>query len=173
MAVSLRLTLCLVAAAALGSVSATAQAAPPTVEVMPFELIEVVAPGEALALGTNPCPFTVTVHHQGTFVARTFFAADGTPIRQLIHSAHFTETYSANGRSLTTTSTASVLISIDSATGDILITGRGNQRHLTVAGVGLVLAQAGHFLLDSEGNLIDVSGLNIPAGNEFCAALTP
>jgi hypothetical protein len=36
-----------------------------------------------------------------------------------------------------------------------------------------VLAQAGHFLIDSEGNLIDVSGLNIPAGSAFCAALSP
>ena len=101
MSASVRVALFL-AAAVLASVPATAAAAPPTVEVMPFELIEVVAPGEALALGTNPCPFTVTIHHQGTFVATTFVDRDGTPIRQLIRSAHFTETYSANGRSLTT-----------------------------------------------------------------------
>ena len=162
-----------VAAAALAAVPATARATPPTVEVMPFELIEVVAPGETLAFGTNPCPFTVTIHHQGTFVTTTFFNRDGTPVRQLIRSEHFTETYSANGRSITTKSTPTVLISIDRTTGEIVVTGRGNQRHLTVPGVGLVLAQAGRFLLDSEGNLIDVSGLDIPAGSEFCAALSP
>jgi hypothetical protein len=38
--------------------------------------------------------------------------------------------------------------------------------------VGPVLAQAGHFLIEGNGNLIDVSGLNIPAGSEFCAALS-
>jgi hypothetical protein len=27
-------------------------------------------------------------------------------------------------------------------------------------------------IFDGEGNLIDVSGLNIPAGSEFCAALS-
>jgi hypothetical protein len=77
-------------------------------------------------------------------VAATFFDRDGTPIRQLIRSKDFTETYSA----------------------------RGNQRHLIVPGVGPVLAQAGHFLIDGKGNLVDVSGLNIPAGSEFCAALS-
>ena len=98
--------------------------------------------------------------------------ANGTPIRQLVRSEHFTETYSANGRSLTTKSTASTLITLDPTTGELLITGRGNQRHLIVPGLGPVLAQAGHFLLDGEGNLIDVSGLNIPAGSEFCASLS-
>ena len=46
---------CLVAALSVAS----AKGAPPSVEVMPFELIEVVAPGEPLLFGTNPCPFTI------------------------------------------------------------------------------------------------------------------
>src|SRR5204863_7969570 len=103
----------------------------------------------------------------------TFFDREGTPIRQLVRSEQFTETYSANDRSLTTKSTGSVLLTIDPTTGEIVLTGRGNQRHLIVPGVGPVLAQAGHFLIDSQGNLVDVSGLNIPAGSEFCAALSP
>jgi hypothetical protein len=37
---------------------------------------------------------------------------------------------------------------------------------------GLSRLSAGHFLVDGEGNLIDVSGLNIAAGSEFCAALS-
>jgi hypothetical protein len=105
-------------------------------------------------------------------VATTFFDRDGTPIRQLIRSKDFTETYSASGRSLTTKSTNSVLITVDPTTGEVILTGRGNQRHLIVPGVGPVLAQAGHFLIDGKGNLVDVSGLNIPAGSEFCAALS-
>src|SRR5215208_3133433 len=97
---------CMVAALPVAEAAAT----PPTVEVSPFELIEVVGPGETLVYGTNPSPFTVTIHHQGTFVTTTFFNREGTPIRQLGRSADFTETYSANGRSLTTKSTASVLL---------------------------------------------------------------
>ena len=49
--------------------------------------------------------------------------------------------------------------------------GRGNQRHLTVPGAGLVLANAGRYVSGFEG-LIRFSGLNIPAGSEFCAALS-
>ena len=53
------------------------------------------------------------------------------------------------------------------------ITATGNQRHLIVPGVGPVLAQAGRFVVDLEtGNLTAVYGLNIPAGGEFCAALS-
>lgn len=98
--------------------------------------------------------------------------AGGTPIRQLIPSKDFTETYSANGLSLTTKSPGSALITIDPTTGEIIITVRGNSRHLIVPGIGPVLATAGHFLIDGNGNLIDISGLNIPAGSEFCAALS-
>src|SRR3954454_18076194 len=136
---------------------ASAAAMPPTVEVSPFELIEVVAPGETLLYGTNPCPFTVTIHHQGTFVITTFFDQDGTPIRQLGRSVGFTETYSANGRSLTTKSTASVIIEV--VDGAITITGRGSQRHLTVPGAGLVLADAGRFVSSLHG-LLSIAGLH-------------
>ena len=151
---------------------AMAGATPPTVEVIPFEETEVVAPGEALGFGTNPCPFTVTLHHQGTFVYRTFFDRDGAPVRQLIRSAHFTETYSANGRSLTTISVAPVHLT--ATDGELTgIVGTGNTRHVIVPGVGPVLAQAGRFVIDpTTGNLTAVYGLNIPAGSEFCAALT-
>src|SRR3954463_11518848 len=156
---------CMVAALPVSS----AEAAPPTVEVMPFELIEIVAPGEPLLFGTNPCHFTVTIHHQGNFVATTFFDQNGTPIRQLVRSEGFTETYSANGRSLTTKSTASVII--EATDGELTFTGRGNQRHVTVPGVGPVVANAGRYVSDFDG-LVSASGLNIPAGSDFCAALS-
>ncbi|MFL6012292.1 MAG: hypothetical protein ACJ734_10955 [Gaiellaceae bacterium] len=165
--------LAIVAACVVAALSvASATAAPPSVEVTPFELIEIVAPGEPLLFGTNPCPFTITVHHQGTFVATTFFDQNGTPIRQLVRSQDFTETYSANGRSLTTISPAVVTVTIDPTTGGFIFSGSGNQRHLTVPGVGLVLAQAGHQVSDGEGNLISFTGLNIPAGSDFCSALS-
>jgi hypothetical protein len=150
----------------------TAEASPPTVTVEPYELVEVIAPGEPLIFGTNPCPFAITIHHQGTFVTTTFFDADGTPIRLLGRSKAFTETYSANGRSVSTKSVASVRI--EATNDEVTITGRGSSRHLHVPGVGLLLAQAGRFVIDPEtGVVISFSGLNIPAGSEFCAALSP
>jgi len=152
--------------------AATAEASPPTVTVEPYELVEVIAPGEPLIFGTNPCPFAITLHHQGTFVTTTFFDAQGTPIRLLGRPKAFTETYSANGRSISTKSVASVRI--EATNGEITITGRGSQRHLHLPGAGLLLAQAGRFVLDPEtGVVISFSGLNIPAGSEFCAALSP
>jgi hypothetical protein len=150
---------------------ASAGATPPTVEVIPYDSTEVIAPGEPLGFGINACPFTVTLHHEGTFVYRTFFDRDGTPIRQLIRSAQFTETYSANGRSLTTISVAPA--HLRAADGELTITATGNQRHVIVPGFGPVLAQAGRFVVDPEtGSLTAVYGLNIPAGSEFCAALS-
>jgi hypothetical protein len=151
---------------------ASAAAAPPTVEVIPFDETEVIAPGEVMGFATNPCPFTVTLHHQGTFVVRTFFDRDGTPVRQLQRSAHFTETYSANGRSLTTISVAPG--HVEATDGELTaIVGTGNQRHVIVPGIGPVLAQAGRFVIDpATGNLTAVHGLDIPAGSAFCAALS-
>jgi hypothetical protein len=150
---------------------ASALAAPPTLEVIPYDAIEVIAPGEPLVFGTNPCSFTVTLHHEGTFVYRTFFDRDGTPVRQLIRSAHFTETYSANGRSLITISGTPA--HLEATDGELGITATGNLRHVIVPGVGPVFAQAGRFTLDpATGSLIAVYGLNIPAGSEFCAALS-
>jgi hypothetical protein len=169
----LRLVLIAAIACTAGLLSAaTAEASPPTVTVEPYELVEVIGPGEPLIFGTNPCPFAITLHHQGTLVTTTFFDAEGTPIRLFGRSTAFTETYSANGRSLTTKSVATV--SIKAANGEITYTGRGNQRHLMLPGVGLLLAQAGRFVIDPEtGVVISFSGLNIPAGSGFCAALSP
>jgi hypothetical protein len=150
---------------------AFAGATPPTVEVMPYDLVEVIAPGEPLNFDTNPCPFAVTLHHQGTFVYRTFVDRDGTPVRQLVRSAHFTETYSANGRSLTTISVAPA--HLRATDGELAITATGNLRHVIVPGLGPVLAQAGRFGVDPEtGSLTAAYGLNIPAGSDFCAALS-
>ena len=92
--------------------SAAAEASPPTVTVEPYELVEVIAPGEPLIFGTNPCPFAITLHHQGTFVTTTFFDADGTPIRLLGRSKAFTETYSANGKAISSRTPASVMSGI-------------------------------------------------------------
>lgn len=112
-------------------------------------------------------------HHPpaGELCGHHLLRSERAPIRQLVRSEGFTETYSANGRSLTTISTAPVTVTVDPATGGFIFSGSGNQRHLTVPGVGVVLAQPGHQVTDDQGNFISFTGLNIPAGSDFCAAL--
>src|SRR3954464_428613 len=160
----IRAARCFALAACMAAVLpiASALATPPTVEVMPYDVVEVIAPGESLGFATNPCTFTITLHHEGTFVYRTFFDRDGTPIRQLVRSAHFTETYSANGRSLTTVSVAPAhLRATDGELTSIVAT--GNLRHVIVPGVGPVLAQAGRFTVDpNTGPATAAYGLRIP-----------
>jgi hypothetical protein len=48
-----------------------------SVEVEPFDLVEVVPAGAA-------CAFDVTIDHTGTIVTTTFYDRDGTPVRRLI-----------------------------------------------------------------------------------------
>jgi len=156
-----RVLACTCAVTVLAAVPAAAT--PPTVEVEPFHLVEVVPAGEA-------CAFDVTIQHDGTMVTTTFYDRDGTPVRRLIRwGEHFTETYSANGRSLTTISIAPARI--DLATGQVTAT--GNQRHVIVPGVGVVYATAGHYVFVlGTGEVLAFSGFDVPPGDEFCAALS-
>jgi hypothetical protein len=142
---------------------ASAAALPPTTAVVPFHVVEVVPAGEA-------CAFEVTVHHDGTFITTTYYDRDGTPIRRLIRfGEHFTETYSANGRSLSTISISPA--HVDLTTGEITAT--GNQRHVIVPGVGVVYATAGRMVLvNGTGEVLAFSGLDVPPGSELCAALS-
>src|SRR4051794_3419938 len=156
-----RLALALGCAGALLPI-ASAHATAPTVTVEPFHVVEVVPSGQV-------CAFAVTIHHDGTFVTTTFFDADGTAIRQFIRfGEHFTETYSANGRSLSTISISPVHVDLTTAE----TTATGNQRHVIVPGVGVVFATAGRLVLvTGTGEVLAFSGLDVPPGAELCAAL--
>lgn len=157
-----RLVLALACAVAVLPVT-VAGATPPTRNVVPFHEVEVVPAGEA-------CAFEVTIHHDGTFITTTFYDPEGTPIRRLIRfGEHFTETYSANGRSLSTISISPA--HTDLRTGETTAT--GNQRHVIVPGVGVVYATAGRYVIvTGTGELLAFSGLDVPPGDELCAALS-
>jgi hypothetical protein len=117
-------------------------------------------------------PFDVTYHKQGTFYLTTHFDASGTPVRVFARSSAggFVETYSANGEEISARSTA--VAHLDLATNTLV--GTGKQRHFIVPGVGIVYAQAGRFVIDfPDGGVVSVSGLDVPQGAEFCAALAP
>jgi len=81
---------------------------------------------------------------RGTFVISTFVASSGTPVRQFARGVDFLETYSANGRAISSVTPAT--IHLDVATNTLI--GTGNQRHFIVPGAGVVYAQAGRFVID-------------------------
>ncbi|MGH3036792.1 MAG: hypothetical protein ACRDMU_06375 [Gaiellaceae bacterium] len=166
MPAALRLVLLLALTALASPVAAIAT--PPVTET------EVMDETFLLPAGTegNPCPFDLTYHNQGTFIYTTHFDSAGNAVRLTARSSpgHFLETYSANGKEISARSTA--IGHLDFATSTLV--GTGNQRHFIVPGVGIVFAQAGRFVIDfPDGGIISVSGLDIPQGEEFCAALAP
>ena len=141
---------------------------PPVTETMPIDETFVLPAGTE----GNPCSFDLTYHNEGTFILTTHFDSAGNPVRIFARSSpgHFLETYVANGKQITARSTAAA--HLDLATNTLV--GTGNQRHFIVPGVGIVFAQAGRFVIDfPDGGIISVSGLDIPQGEEFCAALAP
>lgn len=159
---AVRRLLAAVACAAAVLPVAPAAATAPAVDVAPFDDVEVVPAGAA-------CDFAVTIHHRGTFVTTTFFDNAGTPVRRLIRfGEHFTETYSANGRSLSTISISPA--HVDLAAGETTAT--GNQRHITVPGVAVVYATAGRYVIvTGTGEVLAFRGLDVAPGEELCAAL--
>jgi hypothetical protein len=160
--------LALLLAVTVLALPAAAFATPPVTET------ETIDETFVLPAGTegNPCSFDLTYRNQGTFIFTTHFDSAGVPVRIFARSSpgHFRETYSANGKEVSARSTA--VGHVDLATGTLV--GTGNQRHFIVPGVGIVFAQAGRFVIDfPDGGIISVSGLDIPQGEEFCAALAP
>lgn len=166
MPAALRLVLLLALTALASPVAAIAT--PPVTET------DVIDETFLLPAGTegNPCSFDLIYHNQGTFIFTTHLDGAGVPVRIFARSSpgHFLETYSANGKQISARSTA--VAHLDLATN--MLVGTGNQRHFIVPGVGIVFAQAGRFVIDfPDGGIISVSGLDIPQGEEFCAALAP
>jgi hypothetical protein len=164
MSLSLRLTIILTATAL--AAPAAALATPPETDTIVVDETFVYPVGST----DNPCPFELTYHNSGTFIVTTHLDADGTTVRQFARGTDFLETYSANGKQISSITPAT--IHFDPATNTLI--GTGNQRHFIVPGSGVVYAQAGRFVIDlATGDLITSSGLDIPLDAEICTALTP
>jgi hypothetical protein len=116
--------------------------------------VQVVAAGEV-------CAFEITIEHDGTIITTMSYDRDGGAVRRLVRfGEHFTESYSANGRSLSTVSIAPE--HVDLAAGEVTVT--GNQRHLTVPRVGVVYATAGRYVfVFGTGEVLAFSGLDVPS----------
>jgi hypothetical protein len=152
----------LLAVTVLASASA-ASAAPPVRSTVVVDETFVYPAGDP-----NPCPFEITYRNQGTFLVTTFVDSSGTVVRELDRSAHFLESYSANGKVISSKSPAT--IHLDPATN--IVVGTGNLRHFIVPGLGFIYAQAGRFVIDLDtGETLSVSGLDVPLNERICAAL--
>ncbi len=148
------------------AVPVVAFATPPTTEAILFDETFVYAPGS----DENPCSFELTYHNEGTYLVTTYLDSSGVVVRQFARGIDFLETYSANGKVISSRTPASVHFDVATNT----LVGTGNQRHFIVPGVGVVYAQAGRFVIDlATGNLVSSAGLDIPQSEVFCAALAP
>ena len=142
-----------------------ALATPPTTEPLTFDDTFVYAPGT----DENPCSFELTYRNVGTYLVTTHFDSSGVAVRQFARGIDFLETYSANGKAVSSRSAASVHIDVATNT----LVGTGNQRHFTVPGGGILYAQAGRVVIDLNTGTVTSTGLNVPQGEEFCSALAP
>jgi len=144
-------------------VPVVAAATPPTTEPIFFDDTFVYAPGT----DENPCSFAVTYHNEGTYLVTTHPDASGTPVLQFARGIDFLETYSANGKTISSRTPASVHFDVATNT----LVGTGNQRHFIVPGFGIVYAQAGRFVVDLTTGEASGVGLDEPLSEGLCAAL--
>jgi hypothetical protein len=142
-----------------------APAAPPPTSSIPVDDTFIYAPGT----DENPCAFQVTYHNEGTFLVTTHLDSSGVAVRQFARGTDFLETYSANGRFISSRTPATV--HFDVATNTLI--GTGSQRHFTIPGSGILYAQAGRVVIDLNTGTSSSTGLNIPQSDAFCSALAP
>ena len=146
-------------------VPTVAFAAPPATETITFDDTFVYAPGA----DENPCSFELTYRNEGTYLVTTHLDSSGVAVRQFARGIDFLETYSANGKTISSRTPASIHFDVPTNT----LIGTGNQRHFIVPGVGIVYAQAGRFVIDLTTGDVSSVGLDVPQGDNFCAALAP
>src|SRR4051794_35947407 len=140
-------------------------ATPPTTEPITFDDTFVYAPGT----DENPCSFELTYQNEGTYLVTTHVDSSGVAVRQFARGIDFLETYSANGKAISSRTPASVHFDVATNT----FVGTGNQRHFIVPGVGIIYAQAGRFVIDLATGDVSSAGLDVPQSGDFCAALAP
>ena len=140
-------------------------ATPPTTEAISFDDTFVYATGA----DENPCSFELTYHNKGTYLVTTHLDSYSVAVRQFARGIDFLETYSANGKAISSRTPASVHFDVATNT----LVGTGNQRHFIVPGVGIVYAQAGRFVIDLATGEVSSAGLDAPQSEDFCAALAP
>ena len=121
--------------------AAPALAVPPTTEVTVVEL------GDFAAENTELCGFTIFFDESGSFKVKTFYDAQGNPIRTILTNFkdRYTATATANGKTLSTNYPLAVI-----EYGEDLRVEMGLRNAYRVPGAGVVLLDAGAWSLISQ-----------------------
>jgi len=119
--------------------AAPALAVPPTTEVTVF------VPGDVTSVNTELCGFPITFDESGSFKVKTFYDAEGNPVRTILTNFNdrYTATATANGKTLSTNYPLAVI-----EYGEDLRLELGLRNAYTVPGTGVVLLDAGRVVID-------------------------
>ena len=119
--------------------AAPALAVPPTTEVTVVEL------GDFASVNTELCAFPIAFDESGSFKVKTFYDAEGNPVRTVLTNFkdRYTATATANGKTLSTNYPLAVI-----TYGEDLRLELGLRNAYTVPGAGVVLLDAGRVVID-------------------------
>jgi hypothetical protein len=134
----------------LAASAGPASAVEPVVETIPIDVTF------SPPLLSAACGFTVQRHVEGSLTVRSFYDGQGALSRELTQF-HLVETLSANGRSLTGTTSQQILVKVFDD-GSYSVAWAGTDFKLAVAGAGIVFGSTGRLLITfTAGNdVIDV-----------------
>ena len=130
--------------------AAPALAVPPTTEVTAVEL------GDFASVNTELCEFPIMFDESGSFKVKTFYDAEGNPVRTILTNFNdrYTATATANGKTLSTNYPLAVI-----TYGEDLRLELGLRNAYTVPGAGVVLLDAGRVVIDlATGDVIFEAG---------------
>ncbi len=145
--------------------SAPALAVPPTTEVFVVD--------NDTSVNTSLCGFPITFTQNGTFKVITYYDSAGNPIKSILtnYKVRFTETATANGKTLLANFPTVYITSSDGTTVE-----SGLRSAYTAPGAGLVLLNAGRVVFDPSGAVVFEAGQHQVLDGDvaaFCAYFAP
>ncbi len=123
--------------------AAPALAVPPTTEVTEVEL------GDFASVNTELCGFPIAFDESGSFKVKTFYDAEGNPVRSILtnFNQRYSATATANGKTLSTNYPLTIHTSFVGGEEDLRLE-LGLRNAYTVPGAGVVLLDAGRVIID-------------------------
>jgi hypothetical protein len=136
--------------AVVGALAGTALAAQPTTEVITID--------HSTRVNTALCGFAITFTENGTFKITTYYDSAGNPVKSILtnYNVRYTETATANGKTLVANYPLASITSFPSGTSVSL----GLRANYTVPGAGAVLLDAGRIVFDPSGAVVFEAGLH-------------
>jgi hypothetical protein len=133
--------------AVVGALAGTALAAKPTTEVFVVD--------NDTSVNTSLCGFPITFTQNGSFKIITYYDSAGNPVKSILtnYKVRFTETATANGKTLLSNFPTVFITSADGTTVE-----QGLRSAYTVPGAGLILLNAGRVVFDPSGDVVFVAG---------------